>query len=779
MNYRYCAPPGRFSLRPLSTVLLLSLFAAPGWGASASSARGGSEGEEWPFVPLRRLAVPQVRHKSWVRNPIDAFVLARLEKAGLQPNPPADKLTLLRRVTFDLTGLPPTPEERDAFLADHSPDAYERLVDRLLRSPHFGERWAQHWLDVVRFAETEGFKFDRLRPEAWRYRDYVIRACNNDLPYDRFVRQQLAGDELEPDNPDALIATGFYRLHPEETNGSNYRMIRQDILDDVTDVFGTTFLGLTLGCARCHDHKFDPLTQKDYFRMQAFFTPLMQRDDYPMASPAEQARYRRELAKWEERTKEWRAKRDALLIEPRRAVFADVVATFDSETRKAMYVPPAKRTPLQRQLAALAGKQVDRRVSRAYRRLPKDKRAIYDDLRKKIEAGKPQPLPTAMGVSNIDGEAPATYRLGTGNYLKPRERVQPGFPECLDSGERGADATRSAHNRGMTPPARQRSDLARWLCRPDHPLTSRVIVNRLWLHHLGSGIVATPNDFGAQGEKPTHPELLDYLAGELVRQGWKLKTIHRLIVTSATYRQASSPRCNSAADKAVAADPGNKLLWHARVKRREAEAIRDAILQVSGQLNPRMGGPSNCPILPAAMKDTDYAWTPDEQPRERNRRSIYLLAKRNFAYPLFAAFDQPDRVNSCPVRPATITAPQALTMLNGEFTLTQARHLAGLLLTASDRRDAGASSRGSSNRAAAPLIRAAYLRAFSREPDPAELAAAQKFLSRQAQLIGSRSGAAREALPEPNPPGLDPAFAAAVVDFCHALLNSAEFLDVE
>ncbi|MGH7226363.1 MAG: DUF1553 domain-containing protein, partial [Gemmataceae bacterium] len=267
----------------------------------------------------------------------------------------------------------------------------------------------------------------------------------------------------------------------------------------------------------------------------------------------------------------------------------------------------------------------------------------------------------------------------------------------------------------------------------------------LWQHHLGIGIVATPNDFGAQGAKPTHPELLDYLAGELIRQGWKRKAIHRLIVTSATYRQASSPRCNAVADKAAAVDADNKWLWHARVKRREAEAVRDGVLQASGQLNPRMGGPSNCPDLPAVLRDTDYAWTPDEQPCERNRRSIYLLAKRNFAYPLFAAFDQPDRVNSCPVRPATITAPQALTMLNGEFALTQARHLAGLLLA-------------KHGRAVAPLIRAAYLRAFSREPDVHEIAAAEKFLSRQTRLSD--------------------AFAA-VVDFCHALLNSAEVLDVE
>jgi hypothetical protein len=750
------------SIGCLLAVLLLSVLAPP-------SRAGESKRAEWPFAPPKRPALPEVHRENWVRNPLDTFVLARLEKAGLQPNPPADKLTLLRRVTFDLTGLLPTPAEREAFLADHSPDAYERLVDRLLRSPAFGERWAQHWLDVVRFAETDGFKVDRLRPNAWRYRDYVIRACNNDLPYDRFLSQQIAGDELEPNNPDALIATGFYRLPPEEVNGSNYRMIRQDIFDDITDVFGTTFLGLTFGCARCHDHKFDPLTQKDYFRLQAFFTPLMQRDDLPLASAEEQARYRRRLARWEEATKEWRAQCDAMLAEPRKAMRQEVIATFDAETQRAVLTAESKRTPLQRQLAALANKQIDRKVGRAYRRLSKEQRPIYDDLQKKIAAEKPEPLPVAMGVVNIDGEPPPTYRLATGNYLRPRERVQPGFPECLDFGERSGVSAPSAGSPSgqLRDPARQRAALARWLCRPDHPLTSRVIVNRLWQHHLGAGIVATPNDFGAMGEKPTHPELLDYLATELIRQGWKLKAIHRLIVTSATYRQASSPNGNPTPEKALQVDPGNKLLWHARIRRREAEAIRDAVLQASGQLNPRMGGPSNCPDLPSAVVESNYAWDPDKNLCDRNRRSIYLLAKRNFAYPLFAAFDQPDRVNSCPVRPATITAPQALAMLNGEFTLTQARRLAGVLLA-----DHG--------HATAPLIRAAYLRVFSREPDGREIAAAEKFLLRQSRLIGTKSAVlSRDALPQPNPPGFDAALAAAVVDFCHALLNSAEFLDVE
>jgi hypothetical protein len=770
----------RLRVRPLLSLLALRagwffllfplLALRAGWA-------GESKGSDWPFSPPKRPAIPKVRRRNWVRDPLDTFVLAELEKAGLEPNPPADKLTLLRRVTFDLTGLLPTSAEREEFLADHSPDAYERLVDRLLRSPHFGERWAQHWLDVVRFAETDGFKLDRLRPDAWRYRDYVIRSFNNDLPYDRFVTQQIAGDELEPNNPDALIATGFYRLHPEENNGSNYRMVRQDILDDVTDVFGTTFLGLTFGCARCHDHKFDPLTQKDYFQLQAFFTPLMQRDDLPIAPAEEQARYQRRLAEWKEETKAWRAQCDALLAQPRKAIRKEVIDTFDPDTQKALATPTRKRTPLQRQLAALASKQIDRKLTRANRRLSKEQRVIYDDLQKKIEAGKPEPLPVAMGVVNIDGQPPPTYRLGTGNYRRPRERVQAGFPSAISLPLSALRPEEAWADRGeqKAESGKRRADLAHWLCQPDHPLTSRVIVNRIWQHYMGAGIVATPNDFGVQGEKPTHPELLDYLATELIRQGWKRKAVHRMIVTSATYRQASLPRCNSTVEKALTVDPENKLLWHARIKRREAEAIRDAVLQVSGQLNPRMGGPSNCPLLPAIVLEGKYAWDPDAKPCDRNRRSIYVMVKRNFAYPLFAAFDQPDRVNSCPVRTTTITAPQALAMLNGEFTLDQARHLAGELLA-------------EHGRAPAPLIRAAYLRAFSREPDAHEIAVAEKFLQHQTQLVGSRFRRAgsvndRRSAPVADAPGSpdphDAAFAAALVDFCHALLNSAEFLNVE
>jgi hypothetical protein len=723
---------------------------------------GPSRAADWPFGPLSRPDVPQVKRQDWVRNPVDAFVLAKLEEAGLRPNPAADKLTLLRRVTFDLTGLAPTPAEREAFLADEAPDAYERVVDRLLNSPHFGERWAQHWLDVVRFAETEGYKLDKLRPEAYRYRDYVIRAFNDDLPYDRFLRQQLAGDELEPNNPDALVATGFYRLPPEESNGSNYRMARQEYFDDITDVLGSTFLGLTIECARCHDHKFDPILQKDYYRLQSFFAPLVHRDDLSLAPASARLRYERQLAAWNEATKGVRAEIE-LMLEPRRKqIFEEMIVVFDSDTQQALRLAPEHRTALQEQLAVLASKQIIRRYAKAYLRLTPEQRKHYNDLQKELarfDSLKPEPLPMAMAATDAGPEAPATFRLAVGNYLKPKDEVQPGFPQFLES-----RPPQIKPPDGRPESTGRRSALAEWLCRPDHPLTGRVIANRLWQHYLGEGIVATPNDFGAMGEPPSHPELLDYLASELVRNGWHLKAVHRLIVTSATYRQSSRLELNALAAKAIKADPDNKLLWHGRVKRREGEALRDALLQASGRLNPRMYGPSAHPELPKALEDSRYSWDPDEKVEDRNRRSVYVFARRNLAFPLFAAFDIPDRVNSCPVRPNTTTAPQALVMLNGRLPLAEARGIAGRLLAEHPNDLRG-------------LVRAAYQTAFGREPGADELAEAEQFLDRQAKLAGASPSA--DALPKPPPPGVEPARAAAVVDFCHALVNTAEFLYVE
>jgi hypothetical protein len=721
----------------------------------------GADGQHWPFTPPLRPAVPQVGATAWARNPIDAFVLRRLEEAHLRPNPPADRAILLRRVTFDLTGLAPAPGEIANFLADKAPDAYERVVDRLLASPHFGERWAQHWLDVVRYADTDGYKLDHVRPEAYRYRDYVIRAFNTDLPYDRFLSQQIAGDELESENPDALTAVGFFRLPAEDLTASDFRQARQNLLDDVTDTFSLTFLGLTMGCARCHDHKFDPLTQVDYYRLQAFFAPLVHREA-PLGTPEAIAIHAREEAVWREATRTIRADIDALLDPVRKDLFAEVTAVFDPDTQAALRTAPANRTPLQQQLAVLAGKQLDRRYARAYRRLSPGQRTRLDQLEKRLAsfaALAPQPLPTADSVSDAGPDAPVTCRLAGGNLQRPHEHLSPGFPHYVVGDHAEVHPHRTASSTG------RRSALAQWLCRPDHPLTARVIANRLWQHHLGQGIVATPNDFGRMGAAPSDPQLLDFLATHLIEHSWSLKALHRLIVTSASYQQSSAPEHNPTQELATKKDPANRLLWHGRVKRREAESIRDVALQAAGRLNIRMHGPAAQPELPPALMESRYAWDPDACPEDRNRRSVYVLARRNLTYPLFGAFDSPDRHLSCPARAATITAPQALVMLNSAFTLTKARYTAGRLLAAHPRDIPG-------------LVRDAYRTLFGRDPDSDEVQEALAFLDRQARRIGSAKSTVREPLPE-TPPQVSAALADAVVDFCHALLNSAEFLYVE
>lgn len=634
--------------------------------AAASEPEGKEEtAENWAFRRLRRPALPAVNDPAWPRNPIDHFVLARLEAKKLAPTAETDRLTLLKRVTYDLTGLSPTTAEREAFLNDPSSDAYEKVVERLLNSPRFGERWAQLWLDVVRYSETEGFKIDRYRPDAWRYRDYVIRAFNDDMPYDRFVHQQLAGDELDPDNSDAILATGYLRLFPEESNGANYRQIRQDILDDVVETTGLAFLGLTVGCAKCHDHKFDPISQEDYFHFQAFFAGMLPADDVPLLHGKDEKVHRDRMIPWDNATKAIRAELDQILSPVGKEVFEESVVALDEDTQIALKTPESKRTPMQMQLATYGGKQIFRKHEKMHRRLSGAKKERFEELKKQLASFdhlKPTPMPTAMAVRETGSQVPPTHRLSGGDFRRPREKLEPAFLECLD------EKTPTIRPPSANPDSSgRRLAFARWLTEPDHPLTSRVIVNRLWQQYFERGIVASPSDFGVQGQKPTHPELLDWLASELVAKDWSLKAIHRLIVTSAVYRQSSASDTNAVAAEANKLDPENHLLWHARVRRRDAESIRDTALQVSGLLNERMFGESACPELPPSIMQTSRAWYPDEKVEDRNRRSVYVFNRRNLTYPLFAAFDAPNRSLSCATRNSTISATQALLMLNGEF----------------------------------------------------------------------------------------------------------------
>ena len=722
----------------------------------------------WPFFPPLRPPIPAVRDNGWVRNPIDAFVLSALEKKGLAPEREAAKLVLLRRVTFDLTGLPPNPEEQAAFLADPRREAYEKVVDRLLASPRYGERWAQHWLDVVRYAETDGFKADGLRPNAYKYRDYVIRAFNDDLPYDRFIREQLAGDELEPDNPAALIATGYLRLYPDEYNAADVRERRQEILDDVTDNAGLAFLGLTVGCARCHNHKFDDIPQTDYYRLQAFFAPMLPRDDLPAVAGPQRAEFARKEAAWERATADVRARIEALMAPVREKARKRALQKFDAFVVAAMQTPAAKRTAYQQEIVFQALKYTAPAEQAAIGQLSRAAKKRYDKLQAelaKFDAIKPRPMPAARGVTDAGNRPPPTYLLVGGSLKHPSEQVEPGCPTFL-----GASRPKIIAPADHADSTGRRTALAEWLTRRDNPLTARVIVNRLWQGHFGVGIVATPNDFGAAGEPPTNPQLLDWLAVELESSGWRLKSIQRLMVTSATYRQSAmvDPR-NARQALAARLDPSDRLLWHARRRRLTGEELRDAVLQVSGDLDLRMYGPSARPELPPGLGN--HAWKADARPQDRNRRSIYVLAKRNLRLPLLEAFDLPDMHNSCGRRTSTTTAPQALAMLNGDFTLNAARHWAGRLLTA-------ASAGGPATDRA--IVAAAYRRAYARQPSSDETNLCLKFIADQAAAI-ERDGRPpdKTTLPDPFPKRDPPAHAAAIVDFCHALLNSNEFLYVD
>ncbi len=733
------------SRRYLFWLCLICAFCCPVRAAEIPTERANL------FQQPQRPVLPAVKNPAWIRNPIDAFVLAKLEAKGLTPNRPADKLRLLRRVTVDLIGVPPTLAEQEAFLADNTADAYRKVVDRLLASPRYGERWAAHWLDLVRFAETDGFKADDYRPDAHKYRDYVIRAFNADLPYDRFIRQQLAGDELEPENPEALLATGFNRLWPDEYNAANLEQRRQEILDDQTETTALAFLGLTFGCARCHDHKYDPTAQSDYFRLQAFFA-AMRSHNTPVLTPASRRDHETKLAAWEKATKAIRDEMEALIAGPREELRKGAMTKFRTAIQDAIRTPDDKRTAYQQQIALMAEPQLSRPMKDMLKKLPAEKKKRFEELETQLNALPPRPTaPQAMAVADLH-EAPPTHLLDGGNWFKPKQELHPGFPTFLGGGSVDTSLPRGVESTGL------RSALARWLSRRDNPMTARVMVNRLWQHHFGVGLVATSNDFGMQGDLPTHPELLDFLAVEFMDRGWSLKEMHRLMVLSATYCQDSQvDPANPAHVRALAADPDNRLLWHARRHRLEGEAIRDSLLTLSGELNDRMFGVSARPKLPE--KVSNYAWKPDASPADQNRRSVYVFVKRNMRYPLFDAFDWPDLHNSCARRVNTTTAPQALLLLNGDLTLENARTWGGKLLARHDSNDDA-------------LVAHAYRAAWGRPATTDEVRLGVRFLTAQAERLRERAAGLRPMTPAE-------ARAAAVADFCHALLNTSEFLYVD
>ena len=685
------------------------------------------------YQPLIRPKIPT--ETTSCPNPIDAFWKASLNKVGITPAQEANKPTLLRRLHMDMTGLPPKSEEVQKFLNDNSPDAYEKVVEKLLASPAFGEHWGQQWLDLVRYSDSEGFKLDRIRPDAWKFRNWVIQSFNDDLPYDKFISWQIAGDEIAPDNKDARIATGFLRLAPEESNGADYTQIRQDILNDVTDVTSQAFLGLTMGCARCHHHKFDPIRQEEYFQFQAFFSGII----YPDAIPLSSISLTPSQKSIEEKALSMRKDLALMMRDHEKDLFEEIVVALDPQTQIALKTPPEKRTVTQSQLATLASKQIDRRKTKLYRRLKPEQRTIYDKTFENLaNLAKELPIQEAyMGVSEKDTKAPATFRLAQGDVRKPKEEVQPGFPLWIEKEQ--------PHITALSNSSGRRTALAKWLTQPTHPLTSRVIVNRIWQGYFGAGLVANSSDFGKASEPYHQPEILDWLASDLVRNQYSLKSIHRLIVNSSPYKLASKVTDQEVLKKGNQIDPENNLVWHAEVRRLSAEQVRDAILHASGDLNSGMHEGVVRFALPASLANSRYSWTKDEAQASAKKRSIYLIQRRNLPNPSLEAFDFPDRNLSCSNRNDTVTAVQALALLNDPEILDHAQNLAANIMQ----------KVGNNTHL---QIQAGFLAILKRSPDSKELEQSRVFIE-----VASAAVDPLERL----------------TDLLHALLNTSEFLELE
>ncbi len=660
----------------------------------------------WVFQPLSDPRPPEVTGAAtgWVAGEIDRFVAAKHAEFGLSPSPAASREELARRLTFDLHGLPPTQEQLAALVADASPHAYERFVDELLASPRYGERWAQHWLDLVRYGESDGYRADHVRRHAWPYRDYVIRSLNADKPYDQFVREQLAGDELAPGQPEVLIATSYLRNPVYEWNQRDVRGQAELILNDITDNAGEVFLGLSMGCARCHDHKFDPILQQDYYALRAFFQPVVWRSDLWLATAEEQAAHARQQADWETATAAIRAEMDALAAPALERNVKRAHDRFTADLQAMMSKPAAKRAPEEHVLATLAERQLlaERERFDPIKALKSEaEKARYRELDAKLKAFdslKPKPLLPAFVATDAGPKAPPTM-------LKTRQgerAVAPAFLTLLGA-ETPAIELRT-HSTG------RRTALAAWITRPENPLSTRAIVNRVWHYHFGRGLAGTPNDLGHLGERPTHPELLDWLARRFVAGGWSLKRLHREILLSATYRQTARA---AVSERAALVDPANKYLWRFPPRRLDAEQARDAMLAASGELDVKGGGPPQDAAL-------------------SSRRSVYTLKKRNNQNELLRSLDAPAGFTSIADRQSTATPLQALLFLNGDWTLARARKLA---------------QRETSS---AGIWRAV----LGREPSPEEQREAEEFVARRIAATPA-SAMAEPTATDSGPPGPD------------------------
>ncbi len=677
----------------------------------------------WSFQPLQTIAPPTVSNAAWPKTSIDNFIATALEAKGIAPSPQASPQKLIRRLYYDLIGLPPTPQEVEAFERDPSPEAYEKLVDQLLASPHFGERWGRHWLDVARYADSDGYEFDIERPTAYHYRDFVIRAFNEDLPFDTFVKWQLAGDECAPDNPLALAATGFCTSGPTVSN-QELELNRYDEWDDMLSTTSVAFLGMTVACARCHDHKYDPISAHDYYRMLSAFTTT-KRYEATLAPRAEIEEYQIKLTAWNEKNAKAHEELQAIYSPVRGEMRAAKIDALEATVDEKALLKADKDDKNEDQKKVLAKFNEKLRVSdeEIRAKLNPESLAKADAALAAIaaiEIEKPVSPPIGLALTDAKPEPADSYYLLRGNPDAKEAKVGLGFLAVLPG--RNDERFQPAKLRPADAPTTfRRAALAEWMTDVDRGaghLTARVIVNRLWNYHFGNGIVRTPNDFGRQGDRPTHPELLDYLANELVQNGWSLKHIHKSIVMSAAYQQDSA--FNEAAAKI---DHDNRLLWRQNPKRLEAEIIRDATLTITGCLNTRMYGPGIFPFMPpdAVATGSTAKWPLDAKDGPDTwRRSVYVFVRRSARMPMIESFDAPDTVVSCGRRLATVTPTQSLSMMNSLFTSDQARFLADRI-----RREQG------DDRAA--WVRRAYALALNRAPNDHELALSLDFLEKQTQ----------------------------------------------
>jgi mono/diheme cytochrome c family protein len=780
-------PPGKNAkLQGAQLAVLRAWIDAGARADTTASPTASTTTAFWAFQPPKRPRVPSVRNTLQVNNPIDRFLLARLEVSGMRFSPEATRIELVRRLYFDLWGLPPSPEQVDAYLADTRPDAWQRLIDSLLASPHYGERWGRHWLDLAGYADSEGIlDADYERSAAWRYRDYCIRAFNVDTPYDRFLQLQIAGDEiidyptvyrtkkaLTPEEVDALVATGYLRC-ASDTSRPDFKMIKNapgyyyQTLEDTVKIVASSTMGLTLQCAKCHSHKYDPITQEEYYRVQAVFM-----SGYRPAQwvPQVERRLNESTAAQDAEAKAHNAKIDAQVAQldaKARSVKTSFAARFASDglaklpepiredTRSALATDAAKRTEVQKYLAG----KFAAILSPPEAKLPAILASTYPDYKKQsteiassIAAlqSRKATFPEIRAFYDLPGQ-PKTPILKRGDYTQPGREVEPGVLQAIASPEPFAwsSPAKDAKTSG------RRLAFAKWLTQPGHPLTSRVIVNRIWLIHFGEAIVSTPDDFGTKGAAPSHPELLDWLAREFVASGFSIKAMHRLILSSTAYRQTSRLDPSSPAHiRANEADPDVRLLWRQRIRRLEAEALRDAILAASGELNSRMLGP---PVPFVARPDGEVV-APDDA--SGKRRSIYIKVRRSQPLTLLQSFDQPVMETNCTRRGISTIASQALNLLNSDALTKQANAFAERV----------------ESEAPHDPVQCAFRLALGRAPSVAIKRSLEDFLAAQSDRH-ARSPAGQKS--ESTAAKRRQARRAALADLCQMLLSSNEFAYID